>query len=101
VIGKELTQQVLDDYTTAPIDEKLRAMLGLLRKLTLTPEQVTPADVRAVMERSASKQAIGDAFNVCFLFNIYDRLADSLGWEVPSEAAFEVGAKNLLSRGYH
>jgi alkylhydroperoxidase family enzyme len=99
-VGKELTQQILDDYESAPIDEKLRSTLGLLRKLTLTPDAITAADVRAVMAHGVSKEAIGDAFNVCFLFNIYDRLADTFGWEVPSEAAFNAGAKRLLGRGY-
>lgn len=30
----------------------------------------------------------------------HTRLADTLGWEVPSEAAFEAGARILLKRGY-
>ncbi len=99
-MGKELTQQILDDYTTAPIDEKLRAALALLRKLTLTPDEVGPADVRAVLERGATKAAVADALYVCFLFNIYDRLADTFGWDVPSDAAFAISAKRLLTRGY-
>jgi hypothetical protein len=30
---------VLENYRTAPIDEKLRAMLGLLETFTLHPER--------------------------------------------------------------
>ena len=41
---------VLDDWRTAPIDEKLRAMIGLLETFTLRPEQIGPADVRAVLD---------------------------------------------------
>ena len=34
-----------------------------------------PEDVRTVMRSGVSKQAIQDAMEVAFLFNIYDRLA--------------------------
>lgn len=95
-----MTQAVLDDYTTAPIDDKLRATLGLLRKMTLEPDALGPDDMRAVLQRGVSRPALIDALYVAFLFNIYDRLADTLGWEVPSAAAFDAGAKTLLSRGY-
>ena len=37
---------VLDDYRTAPIDEKLRAMLGLLETFTLRPDQIGRASCR-------------------------------------------------------
>jgi alkylhydroperoxidase family enzyme len=92
---------VLLDYTTAPIDEKLRATLGLLRKMTLEPEQLTAADVRPVLALGVSRQAVADAMNVAFLFAIYDRLADTLGWDVPAQDAFyESSAQMLLKRGY-
>jgi alkylhydroperoxidase family enzyme len=99
-IGDELTGKILDDYETAPIDDKLRAMLGVLKQLTLAPEQVEPADLKPLRALGLSKQTIADAMYVMFLFNIYDRLADTFGWEVPVRAAFDVGAKRLLKRGY-
>ncbi len=99
-MGAELTRQVLDDPATAPIDERLRAALGLLRKVTLTPAAVTPDDVRAVLAAGATRAAVYEALHVGFLFNVYDRLADALGWDVPSQAAFDAGAARLLSRGY-
>lgn len=99
-VGDELIGKILDDYETAPIDDKLRAMLGVLKKLTLEPEQVEPADLKPLRALGLSKQTIADAMYVMFLFNIYDRLADTFGWEVPARAAFDVGAKRLLKRGY-
>jgi alkylhydroperoxidase family enzyme len=93
---------VLDDYLTAPIDEKLRATLGLLKKMTLEPDELGAADVRPVLALGVSRQAVEDAMHVAFLFNIYDRLADSMGWDVPAEgsAFWQSSAKVLLSRGY-
>jgi alkylhydroperoxidase family enzyme len=98
-----LIEQVLDDHATAPIDEKLRATLGLLKTMTLEHERLGPDDIRAVMRAGVSKTAIREALEVAFLFNIYDRLADAMGWDVPSRTSgyYEVGAKRLLGRGYH
>src|SRR3954468_10512046 len=90
--GAELTRQVLEDYTVAPIDEKLRAMLGVLRKMTLDPEALTAEDIRPVLALGVSRQAVADAMNVAYLFNIYDRLADTLGWDVPAQEAFYTGS---------
>ncbi len=97
-----MTQKVLDDYTTAPIDEKLRATLHLLRKMTLEPEQLGPQDVRQVLATGVSRQGVEDALHVAFLFNIYDRMADSMGWDVPEESGtfYSSQAKALLDKGY-
>ena len=96
---EKLTRQILDDYTTAP-DPRLREALGLVKKLSLTPAAVTCADVKALLATGISRQGVADAVYVCFLFATYTRLADTLGWEVPSAGAFEASAKILLTRGY-
>jgi hypothetical protein len=41
-----------------------------------------------------------DAMHVCALFNIYTRLADALGFDIPSQEAFSRAAEMLLRRGY-
>lgn len=91
---------VLDDYRTAPIDEKLRATLGLLETFTLRPGQLGPGDVRAVLGTGVTREAIRDAFYVAFLVNTYDRLADTLGWELPEEQYYLKAAPFLLKKGY-
>ena len=91
---------VLADYRTAPIDEKLRAMLGFLETFTQRPDDLTAADVRAVLATGVSREAIRDAFYVAFLFNTYDRLADALGWELPEDRYYPKAGKFLLKQGY-
>ena len=93
-------KRVLADYRTAPISEKLRAMLGLLEKQTLSPESLTPADVAPVLAKGVSHEAIRDAFYVSFLFNTYDRLADTLGWELPDDRYYPKAGQFLLKHGY-
>jgi alkylhydroperoxidase family enzyme len=91
---------VLEDHESAPISDKLRATLSFLKKLTLTPTDVGPDDIRALLDHGISREAVRDAIYVCYLFSLYDRLADALGWDVPGPAVFEASAKNLLTRGY-
>ena len=70
---------MLRDYRTAPIDERLRATLGFLRKVTLEPEAVGAADAAAARAAGASTEALRDALYVCAYFNLIARLADSFG----------------------
>ena len=93
-------RQVRDDYRTARISEKLRAMLGLLETFTLHPDQMSPDRVRAVIDAGVSKEAIRDAFYVAYLFNTYDRLADTLGWELPDRSYYLKAGQRLLDHGY-
>jgi len=91
---------ILKDYRTAPIDEKLRAMLGLLETFTLHPEELDAAGVRAVLDTGVTREAVRDAFYVAFLFNTYDRLADTLGWELPTQKYYDKAGQFLLKKGY-
>ena len=93
---------MLADYRSAPISEKLRATLGLLEKMTLAPDSLGAEDIRPVLALGVSKDALRDAFHVAYLFNIYDRLADTMGWHVPDEESgyYQVAAKRLLGHGY-
>jgi alkylhydroperoxidase family enzyme len=100
VHGDTLTQQVLDDHRNAPIDEKLRATLTFLEKVTMTPDDVVPDDAAKVRAAGVSRAAIDDALHVMFLFNVYDRLADALGWRLQTAEERKKGAKMLLTRGY-
>jgi alkylhydroperoxidase family enzyme len=97
-----LTRQVLDDFEAAPIDERLRATLRFLRKMTLEPDALTAEDARAVLAAGVGKAALAEAIHVAYLFNIYDRLADTMGWHVPDPAHgyYQVAARRLLKHGY-
>jgi alkylhydroperoxidase family enzyme len=88
------------DWRTAPIDEGLRATLGFIRKLTLRPDELTREDADAVRAQGVSDDALIDAVHVAALFNMIVRLADSLGWDVPTFDEFGARADAMLSSGY-
>ena len=99
-MGDGTTKLVIDNYRTAPIGEKLRATLGLLETFTLEPERLSPDAIRAVLGTGVTREAIRDALYVAFLFNTYDRLADTLGWELPDSGYYLKAGQRLLKKGY-
>jgi len=88
------------DWRTAPVSRELRATLGFIEKLTLHPAEVTRDDADAVRAAGVSDDALVDAIHVCALFSMIVRLADSLGWDVPSYESFTERADGMLASGY-
>lgn len=88
------------DWRTAPIDPKLRAALGFLEKLTLSPADLGPADVVPLRAAGISDEGVEDAIHACVLFNIYDRMADSLKFDLPGPAGYAASGRSLMKRGY-
>jgi alkylhydroperoxidase family enzyme len=91
---------VLDDWRTARLNPRLRAMIAFMEKLTLAPEALTPEDARPMRDAGLSEAAIEDGIHVCTLFNVYDRLADSFEFHIPDKKGFAQSASMLLKRGY-
>ncbi len=91
---------MLNDWRTAPVNAKVRAALQFLEKLTLRPDDVRPADVAPLRAAGVSDEAIEDAIHACVLFNIYDRLADALGWHLPDGDGYAASGRSLMKRGY-
>ena len=99
-MGKELVDGVLNDFETAAIDDRLRAMLRFLQKMTLTPADLSPEDGEALRRAGISPAAAIDATGVALAFNLIDRLADSFSFAVPPQSHFARMAGKLINRGY-
>jgi len=93
-------EAVVTDWRTAPLRPQLAATLVFLEKLTLRPDELQPADADAVRAAGVSTQALRDTATVCALFNMIVRLADSLGWDVPSWERLTARAPAMLDGGY-
>jgi alkylhydroperoxidase family enzyme len=91
---------VVTDWRSAPLRPELAATLVFLEKLTLRPDQLEPADAAAARAAGVSDQALRDAATVCALFSMIVRLADSLGWDVPTWERLMARAPAMLEGGY-
>lgn len=67
------------DLDAAPLDERDRAMLRYVRKLTLEPALVEREDVDALRAAGFSDAAIGDIAINASLFAFMNRVVDGLG----------------------
>ena len=47
-----------------------------------------------------SDEGVVDVIYICGLFNIIDRVADALDFDVPTSERLDQGAKIVLRRGY-
>ena len=90
----------MTDWRSAPLRPELAATLVFLEKLTLRPAQLEPADAAAARAAGVSDQALRDAATVCALFSMIVRLADSLGWDVPTWERLMARAPAMLEGGY-
>jgi alkylhydroperoxidase family enzyme len=79
---------------------ELAATLVFLEKLTRRPDEIGPADADAARAAGVSDQALRDAVAVCALFSMIVRMADSLGWDVPSPERLAARAPAMLEGGY-
>jgi alkylhydroperoxidase family enzyme len=82
------------------VSERLRATLGFLEKLTLRPAEVAREDAELVRAAGVSDDALRDAATICALLSMIVRLADSLGWEVPTAERLRQRAPAMLDGGY-
>ncbi len=100
MLGDSLVRAVLADYRSAPIDNRLRAMLGYLEKQALTPEEIGPPDVAILRQAGIGDQAILDAVDVSVAFHTINRVADATGFTLQDERGYAASATMLLKRGY-
>jgi alkylhydroperoxidase family enzyme len=91
---------IVADWRSAPVRPELAAMLVFLEKLTLRPDELEPADADIARAAGVSDQALRDAATVCGLFSMIVRLADALGWDVPSPDRLAARAPAMLEGGY-
>lgn len=77
-----MVDALIDDYSTASIDDTDRAMLTYVDKLTRTPSEMSKEDVTALSNAGFSDAAILDICQVAAYYAFVNRLADGLGVEL-------------------
>ena len=98
--NRGLVQAVLDDYQTAPIDERDKALFRFLEKMNAQSNRITQNDVDVLKAAGWSEDAIYDAITVCALFKFYNAWIDATGVHDMPAAAYEMSGKRLATQGY-
>jgi uncharacterized peroxidase-related enzyme len=90
----------LDHWREARFSPRVAAMLALLEKATLAPDDIVPGDIEPIRAAGVSDDAIADALYLCFVFNAVNRMANAFGYEWATEAEALKVATILNRTGY-
>ena len=99
-LGATVVDAVLADYRTAPVSPAVRAVLEFLDKLSKQPTKVDSEDAQRVLSQGVSVGALETAVHIAAVFNVINRVADALGFDIPAASVFAKEAEVLLKRGY-
>jgi alkylhydroperoxidase family enzyme len=91
---------VVADWRSAPLRPELKATLVFLEQLALRPDELRTEHAAAARAVGVSDDALRDAATICALFSMITRLADALGWDVPTWERLRERAPAMLEGGY-
>ena len=98
---RNVVDQVLGDFASAPIDEKLRSLLVIAGKVRQDGRLVTSEDVARARAAGADDQAIHDTVLIAAMFCMFNRYVDGLGTYAPRDpAAYEEIGCRIAAKGY-
>jgi uncharacterized peroxidase-related enzyme len=100
LVGHATAEAVLAGSASAPVSDKLRAVLTFLDKLTVAPRDVTADDIATLRRAGISDDAIANAVEVCAHFCIINRLADTFGFRLQTPRGLANEAKTLTRKNY-
>ena len=95
-----MVDAVLNDYRTAPIDDREKALFAFIEKMNAQSNLVTREDIDRVKAAGWSEEAIYDAISVCALFKFYNAWIDATGVSDMPALGYEMSGHRLATEGY-
>ena len=99
-IEEGLIDQLLDDLDAAPVEPRLKPLLAFVRKLTLTPGDMTQADADAVFDAGWDEKALHDAIAITARMCFMQRLVEGHGFIPMSKETARKHAAKRVELGY-
>ncbi len=96
-----IVDAVGDDYESAPVSAKLKALLAVAAKVQLGGTCVTPADIQRARAEGATDVEIHDTVLIAAAFCMYNRYVDGLATFTPvDDAAYDAMGRRMAHQGY-
>jgi len=99
-MDEKVVTAVMQNHQTAPVNERIRATLGFLEKLTKFPEAVTAVDMELMRAVEITDAAIEEVVQICFVFCTINRIADAFDFEIAEGKGRERMGMMLYNLGY-
>lgn len=98
---KNTTHEVKQNILTAPVSEKMKALLTIAAQVQVSGKNVTQASIDEAKEAGATDIEIHDTVLIAALFCLYNRYVDGLATAFPEkEEYFDSLAQRLVNHGY-
>lgn len=97
---RALVDAVLNDYRTAPIGDRDKALFEFIDKMNGESSRLQQDDVDKVKAGGWSEEALYDAITVCALFNFYNKWVDATGVGDMPAAAYAASGQRMATFGY-
>jgi uncharacterized peroxidase-related enzyme len=95
----EAIRAAVRDIETADVDESFKVLLRFVKKLTLTPGEISQADADAVYAAGWDEGALHDTVAVCSIVNFYNRYIIGAGVDATDDVLGKRG-RALAEFGY-
>ncbi len=97
----DLVDAVRQDPQSAPVSEKLKALLFIAGKVQQGGKQVTTDDVARARAEGATDLEIHDAVLIAAAFCMYNRYVDGLAtWTPTDPALYDTMGRRMATQGY-
>jgi uncharacterized peroxidase-related enzyme len=97
----DIVEAVKQDYQSAPVSQKLKALLTIAAKVQQGGRNVTAADVEHAKAEGASDKEIHDAVLIAAAFCMFNRYVDGLATLTPTDPdAYDQMGQAMASEGY-
>jgi uncharacterized peroxidase-related enzyme len=101
LLGDEaLVWSVIRDPDASALEDKEKALLRFVRRVTLAPASITAADTQQLNAAGWDDASIYYAISACALFNFYNRWISASGVNPVSDEAFKNLASRMAAVGY-
>ncbi|MFZ2225118.1 MAG: hypothetical protein WAV26_10595 [Candidatus Deferrimicrobium sp.] len=98
--NRSLVDAVLNDYRTAPIGDREKALFAFIEKMNGESSRLRKEDLEEAKAAGWSEEALYDAITVCALFNFYNKWIDATGVSDMTAAAYASSGERLATSGY-
>jgi hypothetical protein len=95
-----MVDAVLDDYRTAPISDRDKALFRFIERVNRESHLLQQADIDTARLAGWGEEALYDAITVCALFNFYNKWIDATGVSDMSPEAYAAAGERMAAHGY-
>jgi len=99
--NRDFVNRVREDYSTAPISDKLKSLLQIAAKVQQGGKAVTPEDIENARNHGSTDRDIHDTVLIAAAFCMFNRYVDGLAANTPTDlSTYPLRAKQVAENGY-